>query len=141
MSGNYQSGHNTGVYFEVLGQGTVSSLCVSSHSLDISVLLFDVTGTCHGGNTARLAGKRDAAGTVNAFFDADSPPYLNPPYIREGVSGVMLFYFSSLALGRPMQVPVIIEKVHYETAVAGETKYSFDVKMNSLAGTFAMPAA
>lgn len=134
-------GHACGVAFQVYGQGTVALLCVTSHTMEELVQLFDVSNTCHNGRTARLAGKGDHSGTINADMDLDAPPYLNPPYIRAGVSGVMYSHFKHYALGLPMQIPVIIEKVHYEFSIGSQSKWSFDVKENCLAGTFAMPAA
>lgn len=140
MSDNYQAGAFAPVQFQVLGQGQVALLNVTGHNLDDLIALIDVSGTRHAGLTARLAAKADAAGTVNAEFDADNPPYLNPPNIRKGVSGILLAYYSALSLGRPFQVPVIIEKVHYETSVAAESKWSFDWRMNAIAGVFVYPS-
>ena len=139
---NFQSGANCPVRFQVTGQGGVSTLNVTSHNLDEMMTLADVSNTSHGGRSARLATKGDHKGTVNADFDADYPPYLNPPFIRAGVSGIMLFFYSALSLGRPIQVPVIIGRVHYEMAgVGSQTKWSFDVEENILAGLFVMPSA
>ncbi len=136
----FQAGHNCPVSFQVFGQGAIALLNVTSHSMDELIALFDVSNTGHGGRTARLAGKGDHSGTVNCDFDADFPPYRNPPNIRAGVSGVILSYFSAYVLGKPITVPVIIEKVHYETAVGSQSKWSFDVKENIIAGSFVMPA-
>lgn len=139
MSDVFQAGHNCPVRFQVSGQA-VATLAVTAHSLDISVLLYNVTNTSHGGDTARIAGLRDAAGSIQADFDADLPPYLNPPFIQEGVSGIFLFFYSAVSLNRPIQVPMIIEKVHYSMQVGSQTKYSFDVKMNKLAGLLVYPS-
>jgi hypothetical protein len=136
---NYQPSHNCPVRFQVLGQGTVAQINVTSHDLDIEVLLYDVTNVTHGGDRARIAGLRDASATINADFDADYPPYLFPPNIIEGTSGIFLFYYSALALGRPIQVPMIIGKIHYSMKIAEQTKWSFDVKLNKLAGLLVYP--
>lgn len=138
---NFVPGTVTPVSFQVFGQGIVSLLNITGHSMDEMTQLFDVSNTGHGGRTARLAGKGDHSGTVNADFDLDAPPYLNPPNIRSGVSGIILAYFSHYSLGRPMQIPVIIEKVHYEVSIGSQSKWSFDVKENIIAGSFVMPAA
>lgn len=139
MANNFHGGENQPVQFAVTG-GANALLNVTGHSLDIMRILFDVTNTSHGGDTARISGKRDASGTVNADFDADLPPYLNPPNIIEGVLGIMLFFYSPLVLGRPIQVPVIVEKIHYQSAVDAKTIYSFDVKMSKIAGALVYPA-
>ena len=141
MSNNYQPGFNCPVLFQVLGQGTVATLNVTSHNMDELVALIDVSGTIHAGRTGRLSAKGDHAGTVNAEFDADNPPYLNPPLIRAGISGIFFFYFSAISLSRPLQWPGVIEKVHYETSTAAESKWSFDVKENANAGFVVYPAA
>ncbi len=135
MANNFMAGHNCPVQFQVLGQNVVSLLAITSHNLDIERALYDVTNTSHGGDRARISGLRDCKGTVSADFDADVPPYLNPPFIEEGVSGIMLFYYSSYALGRPIQVPIIIGSIHYKMEVGAQIKYSFDVAM------FVYPAA
>ena len=136
---NFQPGHNCPVRFQVLGQGPVSLLNVTSHNLDLSVLLYDTTHTGNLGNTSRTVGKRDAAATVSYDIDADAPPYLNPPLIIDGVSGFFLFYYSALTLGRPLQVPMTIEKVHYEMQIGSQTKGSFDAKLNGHIGVIVYP--
>lgn len=132
----FQRGDQLPVSFQALGQGNVAVLAITGYTLDVSVLLFDVTNTSTGGNTARLAGKRDASGTINYDFDANSPTYLTPPNLVEGVSGVMLFFVKP---NNPIQVPIIIEKMHLESSVTSELKGSCDVKMNALAGQFVYP--
>lgn len=119
--------------------GAAQRLNIKGYSLDLSCLLFDVTHTASGGNTARIAGKADASGTINADFDLDLPPYAASPLIVPGVSGLCLFYVN-VAQSKFFQVPTIIEKVRYESQVESYLKYSFEVKMNSLAGAFVFPA-
>lgn len=140
---NYQPGFACPVQWVPYDLGKISgrlvTLDVESHSVDISVILSEIMHTGLGGDTGRLANRRDASGTVNADFDADLPPYLDPPRLREGQSGYILFYYSALSLKRPIQVPMIIEKLHYEMQQGSHTKYSFDVKMNALIGTIIYP--
>lgn len=133
---NYQRGDFVGVVFAATGLAPYT-LGIKSHSLDLTCLLFDVTSTLSGGITARISGKLDAKGTVNADFDADAPPYGNPPAIIPGVRGICLFGVSAV---RAVQVPVVVEKLHFESSVEAEVKYSFDCSMDSLAGQFVFPA-
>lgn len=110
---------------------------------DRDCLLFDVTNTGHEGETARIAGKKDWQGTVQADFDLDDPPYGlagGQPNIDAGVRGVIRKYVSPVAQGKFISIGVIIAKVHYESAVESQLKYSFDVKQNKLAGPFTYPA-
>jgi len=132
---NFQRGDYVPVGWNPQG-GAGVVLNIKSHSLDISVLLFDTTNTGSGGFRSRLAGVGDAAGTVNADYDLDLSPY-RAALITAGISGIANFYLSPTNF---IQVPTIIEKVHYESAVESEVKYSFDVKGNSRAGLFVYPA-
>lgn len=133
---NFQRGDFVPVTVQTAGLPAVL-LNIKGHTLDLTCLLFDVTSTGSGGVTARISGKLDAAGTVNADFDADAPPYVNPPAIMPGLRGICVFGVSPV---RGIQVPTICEKLHFESSVESEVKYSFDVKMNSLAGLFVFPA-
>ncbi len=137
MANNFQSGHACPVQFAPSG-GALTTLNVKGWSLDEDGLLFDVTHTGTGGRTARIAGKADHKGTVNADYDADLPPYLDPPRIRFGTKGVILMFVSP---NKPIQVPVIVAKVHYESAIESEVKYSFDVEESVLSGVIVYPAA
>lgn len=114
-----------------------SALNIHDDSLDLTALLIDVTNTGSGGLTSRLVGKLDAAGTVNADVDLNIPPYLAPLFIVPGVSGVVGKTVGPL--GRIFQVPVSVEKVHYQSAIDTEVKYSFDHKMNARAGFLIYP--
>ena len=136
MANNFISGHKAPVAIQVLGF-TAGTLNVRGWSLDEEVLVFDVTHTGTGGRTARIAGKADHKGTVNADYDADIPPYLAPVGIRAGGIAVILFFVSP---SKPIQVPVLITKVHYEAAIENEVKYSFEVAENVLAGVIVYPA-
>ena len=138
MAFNYQRGDFCPVLWQPAG-GALATLNIKAHSLDISSLLFDVSNTgsslLTGGLRARIPGLRDVQGTVSADYDLDSPPY-GAISIFDGLSGVCGFNLSPL---KTLQVPVIIEKVHYEMAVESEIKYSFDVKANSRAGLIVYP--
>ena len=133
---NFVSGHRCPAQFQLSG-GVLTTLQIKGQSLDEDGLIFDVTHTGSGGRTARIAGKADHKGTINADFDLDVPPYLNPPGIRFGSTGIILFFFSP---SRPIQIPVIVSKVHYESAIESEVKYSFDVQENVLVGVIVYPA-
>lgn len=111
---------------------------------DDECLRFDVTHTGHSGETARITGKRDWRGTVQADFDLDAPPYNNAaggPNIRSGTRGVIRKYVAPVGQAKFIQIPVVIAKVHYETAVESQFKYSFDVEQSILAGDKIFPAA
>lgn len=118
--------------------GAITLLNIRSHNLDISALLFDVTSSGSGGLTARLAGKVDCAGTIQADYDLDLSPYLAVPAIVTAGRGFAYFYLSPT---RFFQIPAVIEKVHYEVAVESEVKYSWDVKCDSRVGALVYPAA
>ena len=134
---SFQSGHQLPVKFQATGQGAVATLNVKGWNLDEEVLIFDVTHTGTGGRTARIAGKADTKGTVNADFDADVPPYLPAPSIRAGTTGVILCFVTP---NKAVQIPVIISKLHFESAIENELKYSFDYQENVLAGVVVYPA-
>lgn len=135
MSDNFQPGHLCPVRFKPDG-GNDATLNVKSHNLDLTALLHDVTGTRHAGVRARIGGPADAQGTVQADFDLDEAPYHDPPSIRPTVRGLMFFHISPT---KAIQVPVIVERLHFESAVESQVKYSFDVKMNALAGALVYP--
>ena len=126
---NFQSGHLTPVQFQPVG-GPLLTLNVTSHTLDLMVALYDVTHTGHQGRgTARIAGKPDGSGNATMDYDADrSPVALN---LVPGMSGFFLFYQTPT---RPIQLPAIIEKVNYKSAVAGKVEFNVDVKENILVG-------
>lgn len=120
------------------GLGLVT-LNIHDDNLDIEALLLDVTNTGSGGLTSRLAGKLDASGTINATFDLNAPPYLAPLFVLPGQSGVYGKGMSPNS-AKSIQVPAIIGKVHYQSGVDSELKYSFDVKMNARAGFLVYPS-
>ena len=129
MSDNFQRGDLCPAVFQLSG-GTAYTLNITGHNLDISSLLFDVTHAGHAGaGTARIAGKRDVSGQVKMDYDADRTPYALG--LVDGYSGIMLFYVTPT---RAIQIPVIIEKVNYQSASQGKVEFGCDVKMNILAG-------
>jgi hypothetical protein len=140
---NFQRGDLVGVAFGPTPD-TAAILNVTGHNLEDSAHLHDVTHTgLNGIGTARIAGLNDISGTIHADFDADAPPYLNPPRITSGTSGWLIFVLGAppgsvgnlgSSIQRQIEVPIIVEKVHYESAVKNQVKYSFNVKMNVLAG-------
>lgn len=129
MADNFQRGDLCPVVFQPSGGGALR-LNITSQNLDISSLLFDVTHSGHGGaGTARIAGKRDIAGSVKMDYDADRTPASLS--LQDGQSGLMLFYVTPT---RPVQVPVIVEKVNYTSSRENKVEFGCDVKMNIIAG-------
>jgi len=118
---------------------------ITGYSLDHTVLLYDVTHTGFGGaGTARIGGKPDVAGTINADLDIDLAPFGGTLAILPGTSGIIFFYVSNTnvpgqVVGKAVQVPVIVEKLHWETAIQSQLKYSLDIKMDILAPNVAAP--
>ncbi|MCC6421628.1 MAG: hypothetical protein IT429_25695 [Gemmataceae bacterium] len=137
MSDAFVAGWQAGVSFQPAG-GASTEVPVTGHNLDIMAQLFDVTQTSHNGGTARIAGKTDVSGTVNGALDADAMPHNAPLSIRPGTRGIIL---QKITPTKAVQVPVIVEKLHYEAAVGNEVRFSFDVKYNVLAGDLVYPAA
>lgn len=148
--GNFQPGHFVPVQWQRAG-GVLATLNVKQHDLTLSVLLHDVTGVKANGIRARLAGPIDAEGRVNCDMDLDEPPYLDPPLLQMGVSGVGAFGvgvgpiplsgFTPLAPGfRFIQVPLIIEQLHFSSATDQEVKWDTSMKMNSRAGFLVFPS-
>jgi hypothetical protein len=112
---------------------------ITGYSLDHTILLFDVTHTGLGGaGTARIAGKPDMKGTVNYDLDIDLAPFGATLSVLPGTSGIMYWYISNTnvpgnILGKAIQVPVIVEKLHWETAITSQVKGTIDVSMDALA--------
>lgn len=132
---NFQPGHFAPVAWQATGLAAVT-LQIKDHNVEMSVLLHDVTHTGTAGVRGRIAGPRDASGSVNASLDLDLPPY-GAASIFEGLPGICAFGFSPLKL---LQIPVRIEKVRYQSAVESEVKYGFDVKMSAFSGFIVYPA-
>lgn len=139
MANNFQRGDLTGVLWVPTG-GLGQVLNVKDQDLDLSSLLYDVTGTLAGGVRARLAGPTDAAATILAQYDADSSPYLISPNITQGAGGLLVFYITA-GDTRGIQVPMRIEKVHWKSGVETNVQYSFDAKCDSRVGVIVYPAA
>ena len=137
MSFAFSAGHFVPAEWTVSGSTVVTTLNIKSHDLRISALLHDVTGTSAGGVRARLAGPTDVAGQVMCDLDLDAPPYINPPYMLPGVSGVCLFGMSA---SKGIQVPMIIEELHFSSAIDQEVKWDTSMKANSIAGVIVYPA-
>lgn len=128
-SGNWQVGYNKSVIFG----GTSLKILESSWDEEIDQLI--VTHSQSGGVEGWIAGILKGEGTVRANVDADSaPPALT---IVPGAMGTFLF---TIGTATPFVIPVGITKVHYQTAVEGKVEYSFNVKLNSEAGTYSRAA-
>lgn len=130
MANNYQRGDLIDLVFQA-ANGVATELSIKSHNFDLEAMAHDVSGTAHGGRSARIAGKGDFRATVLAAYDLDVPPYLDPPSVRPGVSGVI---YLGLSQTHGISIGVIITKLHGESAVDSAVMYSFDVLENVLAG-------
>jgi hypothetical protein len=136
MSNRFQRGDLLPCQWQPTG-GILVSLGVSGKSADFMSLLFDVTNVLHGGTTARIAGKRDGSGNLNFHFDADAAPWQPVPHIVDGVTGVIVYGVSTIGA---IQIPIIIEKIHFEDKVESDLLWNFDWKLNALAGFLVYPA-
>lgn len=140
MSNAYTAGWQAPVKFQATGQGAVATLAVKGHSWEEMVNVANVTNTSHGGIAAKWATILDGKGSVQADHDADAPPYLTPPKIYAGVTGLMLFYVSSTKF---FQVPCVVTKLAYQTEVQGTgiTSYSFEIEMDANSGSYIRPTS
>lgn len=119
--------------------GAQASLNVTEHSWAEMIDAIDVTHSGSGGVQALLASILRGEGNVSAFSD-DAQVISNAAInIIGGASGVMLFYHYAAA-GNPFTVPAMIIKVNWKTPIANGCQYNFDVKLNSIAGTYARPS-
>lgn len=135
MANNFQSGHL--IKFLVTPVGLAQTeLGIKSHNLDHEVLLHDVTNTKHGGGTARIGGKEDCRGTVTAALDNDEQPWDGARVIFPGAIGLMFF---GIGTGIYVQIPYIVGKLHWESAIDAAVTWSFEVSMNVLAGSLVLP--
>src|SRR5438270_127319 len=111
----FQRGDLLGVRWLPSGNSRTQTLGVKGWTIDDMLLLFDVTNTRHqGAGTARIGGKGDFAGTVNMDFDADDAGWMSPNAVVKGQSGLMFFYLTPTS---PVQLPAIIEKLNFVSAV------------------------
>lgn len=138
MPNEYQRGDLLPLTFRLNNAGANVDLRVRQWSFDEEGLIFDVTNTTHGGRTARIAGKGDHKGTALICFDLTLPPYGASPGIRFGTSGVFRHKISATtgAAGDIfIRIPAIITKVHYESAVDQELRWSVDWAENFIVET------
>ena len=138
MANNFQRGDLCPVYFQATGAAASQRINITGWNGDLEAARYLVTHTGTEGCAARIAGTEDGRGTVNGDYDMDLPPYASVPYIRQGISGIILCYVSST---KAIQIPIIIAKVHYESQVGSQVKWSFDWEYNKLAGNHVYPAA
>lgn len=116
--------------------GVVFNIGIKGKTTDFMALLFDVTNTNHGGLTARIAGKFDGQGNVTITWDADQPSF-GPPLIVPQANGIIAYGVSLVGV---VQIPVVVEKVHWEDKVESEFSWNFDWKFNTLSGLLVYPA-
>jgi hypothetical protein len=136
MSGKFQAGHLVPVTWQASG-GANFLLNIKEQDLALIALLLDVTGYKAGGLRARLAGVIDIEGRIVCDMDADEPPYLAPPLILPGVSGIAVF---GTTIARGIQCPLICEKLHQSGGTEKELMWDANWKSNSLAGLLVFPA-
>lgn len=134
--GNFIAGHLVPVSWTATN-GTTAALNIKEHSLDISVMLHDVTGVKALGVRARIAGPIDIAGRVVLDHDLDESPLSVAVTVYAGFSGICVFGISPT---QGIQCPVICEKVHYSGATDKELMWDADFKANSLAGLIVYPS-
>lgn len=130
---NYQDGAQATIQFQTAVG--VTTLSIRSSTGDLESIVHDVTGTRHRGNTARIGGKIDYSTTLTAAFDLDQPPWALPPLLVPNSNGILFLGLAAGGSGSAgVSCGVIISKLHFEQAVDKEIIYSFDAKMNILAG-------
>lgn len=134
--GNFQAGHLVPVTWQATGLA-VAALNIKEHSLDLTVMLHDVTGVKAAGARARIAGPFDAAGRVVCDVDLDEAPFATAVGVFPGFKGIAVFGVSP-TLG--IQVPLICEKLHFAGSTDKEMMWDADFKGNSLAGLYVFPA-
>lgn len=139
---NFQNGALVPVSFLPYDGSATTVLQIKSHNLDLEALMLDVSHSGTGGVRARIAGLQDARATILASLDLDLLPWAAVPKIIPGLWGLIGIHVAERSLGwNPITVPVIVQKIHFESAVESEVKYSFDVQMNALAGAFSWASA
>lgn len=138
MAHEFQAGHLVPVSWQATG-GQVFSLNIKEHSLDISVLLHDVTGVKAAGLRARIAGPTDIQGRVVLDWDLEESPFSEPGLILAGTMGVAVFGVDT-AGRHGIQCPLICEKYHQGGATDRELMWDCDWKCSSLAGSLVYPA-
>src|SRR5258707_450163 len=136
MSQNFQRGDLVPALWQAQG-GPLTTLNIQGHTLDLSVLLIDVTNSASLGIKARLASTLEGAGTFKLSFDLDIPFY-GAMLLRPGIGGIASFGVNA-AQTRFIQTPVSVEKVGVASAREGDVQLSVDVKINSLVGFFVYP--
>ena len=138
---NFITGDKTSMaYQQIVGLnfGPVTVLSIKGMSLDEECIIADVSHTRTASRTARIAGKGDHKGTINATFDLDAKPYFPIPNIRATSVGLAVLGFDPRF---PIQIPCIIPKTHYEMTIEQDVKYSFDFAENVLAGVIVYPSS
>ena len=139
MSLNFAGGHFATAGWTPAG-GTQVILNVKDHTLDISVMLHDVTCAQTGGVRARVSGPLEAAGSVHADLDLDIEPWMPAVNLFPGLRGIVGFGYTGGLTARVIQIPTSVEKVNYQASMEKELMWGWDAKMNALAGLVVYPA-
>lgn len=136
--GSFVAGHLVPVSWNYsLTAKPPAELNVKETSLDLSVLLHDVTGVKANGVRARIAGPFDVAGRVVCDLDLDEVPWDDAVNVFPGFKGIMKYGVSP---HHRIELPLICEKLHTAGATDREVSWDADWKCNSLAGTVVFPA-
>lgn len=136
--GNFQPGHLVPVSWQVSAAGAPYELNVKETSLDMSVMLHDVTGVKAQGVRARLAGPLDVASRLLCDLDLDEAPWFNGVGVVPGFRGILRYGVS--VLGHRIQIPMQCEKLHFSGSTDKEMMWDADWKVNSLVGLVVFPA-
>lgn len=137
MANRFITGEKVKLTWQPVG-GQATVLNIKTLSLDEDGVVADVSHTGTNSRTARICGKGDHKGTVNADYDLDQKPYNPPISIRFGSAGVILMGFDP---NFPIQIPCRVLKTHYESAIENEVKYSFDIAEDVFSGVLVYPAS
>jgi hypothetical protein len=129
---NYTRGDFAYFQFQPLG-GAATTLCITGHSLDIDVKIYEIINTCSGGLMWRLVGRTDARGNINADLDLDALAYQAPSSVIAGTRGIAVFGLST-APGHGIQIPGVVEKTHYEVAMEKQVNYGFSFLLDARMG-------
>ncbi len=131
MANNFVSGHSNPVKFTPAG-GAEQTLNIESWDETTDGLIFEVTHSGTTGLAARIAGRKDVKGRVQASLDLDLFPWAAGTSIDFGQKGVIKCYVSATKFE---QIPIIIAEVHERSAVNENVKYDFSFQLDTLSGS------
>lgn len=136
MAGNYTHGKNCPITYTPNG-GALATIRVTSHTWQEMCDLADVTDTGCSGLQALLAGIVRGDGNIKGNVDLDAFVWSATILVRAGAYGVLRHYVSATQY---FAIPVSIASVVSTAPVGDKVEFDFNVKFNSLAGTYSYPA-